>query len=351
MNKLKNRSLSIVSIGLLFLLISPITMVIGQVDFQSYQTVDKPSDILWVEGGFIVATGESGIRLYHINPRTEEVTLWAPTFKGGDEIHMATTLGPGFSSGTVFANRGDKIFSITPDGQSVRDLVTPSPGSNIAGLANDFEKYWNYNLLAVTYDGSVWKIDETGNAEFIVNLGDNVVPNGITVAPADFGDFSGDILISLKNQNKIVAVDHIDYSISDFQVFEGETPGEMKHNLRFSTLYASNQDENKIHSLSQEITSPFITQLMVVTENEQDNSLTLHSIRSTRLGVEVSEIASGISNQDISGSIFVSDNDYERALEVPPDEVIDIDPRLIIFPILAIVVIGVVVIIWKYRGF
>ena len=81
MNKLKNRSLPIVSIGLLFLLVSPITMVIGQVDFQSYQTVDKPSDILWVEpdGGFIVATGESGIRLYHINPRTEEVTLFALT--------------------------------------------------------------------------------------------------------------------------------------------------------------------------------------------------------------------------------------------------------------------------------
>lgn len=351
MNKLKNRSLSIFSIGIILLLTSQITIGFGQVDFQSYQTVDKPSDIIWIEGGFVVATGESGIRLYHINPRTMEVTLWAPTFKGGDEVHMSTTLGPSFSSGTVFANRDDTIFSISPDGQSVRNLVTPSPGYNIAGLTNDYEKYWNYDILAVTYDGKVWKIDSNGNTELIAQLGNNAIPNGITVAPADFGDFSGDILISLKNENKIIAIDHIDHSISDLYEFQGETPGEMKHNLRISTFYASNQVENKIHSLSQEITSPFITQLSVITENEQDNSLSIKSIRSTRLGVEVSEIASGISNQDISGSIYVGDNDYARALEVPPEEVVEIDPRLIIFPILAIVVIGLVVIIWRYRGF
>lgn len=351
MNKLKNGNLFVISLGLAFLLISQMTLGFSQVDFQSYQTVDKPTSIVWVEGGFIVATGESGIRLYKINPRTEEVTLFAPTFKGGNEVHMATTLGPNFPSGTVFANQNDKIFTVSPDGQTVRDLSTPIEGINIAGLSMDFEKYWNYNLIAATYDGSIWEINENGIADLIVNLGSGAIPNGIIVAPADYGDFSGDILVSLKNENKIVAISHIDHTVSDFQEFQGETPGLLIYNFRDSTLYTSNTAENKIISLNKEITSPWITQIMLVTEDEQDSSLSLKFIRSTRLGIEVSELASGISNNDISGAVFVGGSAFDRALEVPSEEIPEIDPRFIIFPVLAIAVVGGAFLIWKYRGF
>ncbi|MFC1753660.1 hypothetical protein ACFL96_09755 [Thermoproteota archaeon] len=351
MNKLKNSGLFVISLGLAFLLISQMTLGFSQVDFQSYQTVDKPTDIIWVEGGFIVATGESGIRLYKINPRTEEVTLFSPTFKGGDEVHMASTLGPNFPSGTVFANQNDKIFLISPDGQTVRDLSTPIEGINIAGLSMDLEKYWNYNLIAATYDGSIWEVDQNGKTDLIVNLGSGAIPNGIVIAPSSYGDFSGHILVSLKNENKIVAISNIDHTVSDFQEFQGETPGLLIYNFRDSTLYASNTDENKIISLNKEITLPWITQIMLVTEDEQDSSLSLKFIRSTRLGIEISELASGISNKDISDAVFVGDSAFDRALEVPAEEVAEIDSRLIIFPVFAIIVVGGAVLIWKYRGF
>ncbi len=351
MSQIKNSSLCILSLGIIILLVSQITISFGKTDFNPYSIIDKPTDIIWSEHGLIVATGNDGIRLYRIDPRTEKIELFSPTFKGGNEVHLAITLGPTFTSGTVFANQDDTIFAISPDGQTVRDLSTPIEGVNIAALAVDYEKYWNYRLIAITYDGSVWEIDGAGKAYLIANLGNDAIPNGLIVAPADFGDFSGDILISLKNENKIIAISHINHEITDVVKFQGETPELLKYNLRDSTLYASNQDNNEIYSLNSEITSPYITQLMVITEDNQDGNLKLKFIRSTRLGIDVSDIDSGTTNIDISGAIFVSASDFARAMEIPEEEVADIDPRLIIFPILIIVAVATVFIIYKYRGF
>tara|TARA_B100002003_G_C14095213_1_gene526789 strand:- start:142 stop:1128 length:987 start_codon:yes stop_codon:yes gene_type:complete len=327
------------------------TIAAGQIDSSPFMSVDKPHGIVWSETGFIVGLGDDGDRLNLVNPRTETVELFAASFKGGDETHMAASQGPTFPKGNIYANKGDTIFDVSEDGDTVRKFAVPSPGVNIAGLAFDIYKYWNYRLIATTYDGSVWEIDETGHIEHIANLGSDVVPSGLLIAPSDYGDFSGSILVSLANENKIMAISVIDHSVSVFQEFQGEKPGMMRHNIQRTTLYVSNHDGGNIVKIDPENTKPYWTQVMLITEDEQDGSRNVNFVRSTRLGIEVTKLASRVMNPDFAGAVFVLDQAFEEALEVPEEEIPDIDPRLVIFPILAVIVIGIVTVIWRYRGF
>ena len=351
LNRLKYRISYALSVGLVFSIIGLMAVGFGKIDSSKYMSVDKPSDIIWSDTGFLVGTGDDGIRISLVSTRLESVDLFAATFKGADEIHMASTLGPSFTEGNVYANRGDVIFEVSKDGKTVRNFATPSPGSNIAALVFDIEKYWNYNLLAVTYDGSVWEIDENTQVTHIANLGSDVAPNGLMVAPADFGDFSGDILVSLANENKIVSISHIDNSVSVFKEFPGEKPGMMLFNIRLSTLYVSNNGDGSIVKIDQENTEPYFTQIMLVTENEQDGSKSINFIRSTRLGVEITKLASGIVNPDFAGAVFVHDAAFEESLLVPEEEVPELDPRVVLYPILVLAAIGTIIVIWKFRGF
>ncbi len=218
----------------------------GQIDSSSFMSMDKPSSIAWSETGFIVGLGDDGARINLANPRTKTVELFAGAFKGGEETHIAVSLGMTFPYGNVYVNKGDAIFELSEDGLSNRKFVVPSPGSNIAGLTFDIVKTWSYRLIAVTDDGSVWAIDETGQVEHITNLGSNVGPSGLMIAPPDFGDFSSDILVSLANENKIVGISNIDHSVSVLHEFQGEKPGILLHNFQRSTLYVSNHDGGEI---------------------------------------------------------------------------------------------------------
>ena len=351
LNRLEYRISSALALGLVFSIVGLMAIGFGQIDYSNYMSVDKPSDIIWSDTGFLVGVGDDGIRINLVNTRLESVEMLAANFRGGDEIHMASTLGPNFPRGNIYANRGDIIFDISKDGRTVRQFATPSPESNIAGLTFDIEKYWNYNLIAVTYDGSVWELDETGHVTHIANLGSNVVPSGIMVAPADFGEFSGDILVSLANENKIMSISHMDNSVSVFQEFPGEKPGMMLFNVRLSTLYVSNNGGGNIVKIDQKNTEPYYAQVMLITENEQDGSKSINFIRSTRLGVEISKLASGVINPDFAGAVFVHDTTFEESLIVPEEEVPELDPRFIIYPILVLAAIGTIIVVWKFRGF
>ncbi|MDP7657794.1 MAG: hypothetical protein QF812_01115 [Nitrososphaerales archaeon] len=337
--------------GLVVTILGLMAISFGQIDSSSFMSMDKPSSIAWSETGFIVGLGDDGARINLANPRTKTVELFAGAFKGGEETHIAVSLGMTFPYGNVYVNKGDAIFELSEDGLSNRKFVVPSPGSNIAGLTFDIVKTWSYRLIAVTDDGSVWAIDETGQVEHITNLGSNVGPSGLMIAPPDFGDFSSDILVSLANENKIVGISNIDHSVSVLHEFQGEKPGILLHNFQRSTLYVSNHDGGEIVKIDPEVTKPYWAQVLLVTEDEQGGSHSVKFIRSTRLAVEISELASGVTNPDFAGAVFVGDAEWERSLEEPEDEVPDIDPRLIIYPLLIVVVIGIVAVIWRFRGF
>ena len=337
--------------GIVVAILGLMAISFGQIDSSSFISVDKPSSIAWSQTGFIVGLGDDGVRINLVNPRTNKVDLYAGAFKGGEETHIAVSLGMTFPYGNVYVNKGDTIFELADDGQSNRKFAVPSPGSNIAGLTFDIMKTWSYRLIAVTYDGSVWAIDETGQVEHITNLGSNVGPSGLMIAPPDFGDFSSDILVSLANENKIVGISNIDHSVSVLHEFQGEKPGIMLHNFQRSTLYVSNHDGGDIVKIDPEVTKPYWAQILLVTEDEQGGSHSIKFIRATRLAVEISELASGVTNPDFAGAVFVGDAEWERSLEEPDEEIPDIDPRLIIFPVLIVIVIGIVAVIWRFRGF
>mgnify|MGYP002820702299 CR=1 FL=1 len=323
----------------------------GQIDSSSYQSVNKPSEILWSETGFIVGVGDQGIRLNLVHTRLETVELFGQTFKSGDEVHIAIAPGGNMARGNVYGNRDDTIFEISKDGATVRNFAVPSPGVNIADLTFDIDKYWNWRLIATTYDGSVWAIDKTGSVEHIANLGSGAVPSGLLVAPADFGSVSGNILVTLANENKIMSISNVDHGVTVFHEFMGETVGMMAHNIVRSTLYVSNHDGDNIVKIDQENTKPYWTQVMLITENEMDGSKSINFIRSTALGVEISKLASGIMNPDFAGAVFVSDSDFENSLLVPEEEIPDMDTNIIVYPVLVIAMIGIVIVIWRYRGF
>ncbi len=301
---------------------------------------------------FIVALEEDGIiKLYSVKPLDKVVERIGPTFAARDEVDVVSSSGANFPSENVYASSGDSIHEISTKGATVRVFATPSEGSNIEGLVFDNRGYWNYRLIAVTDDGVVWEIDKSGNVERIADLGDNAVPSGITVAPDEFGEFSGHVLVSIKNENRVVAISHKDHSVNVLAELPGEIPGSLRYIFPNADIYITEKNKDGIVKVDRAIVQDNLAQVLVVTEGEMDGAISLVAIKSSRAGVDITEIVSDFSEPDIEGITFVLDNELTEALKGEPEEVVEINPLFIIFPVLIIVVVVSFLVIWRYRGF
>lgn len=330
-----------------------IAQAFGQISTEEYISVNNPSELIWTGKKFIVASEDGGIiKLFYIDPCDKNLKRFGPTFAGRDEVHIVSSSGALFPAENVYATSGDTISEISPEGDTTRVFATPLKGSNIVGLAFDNRGYWNYRLTAVTVDGSVWEININGDTDLIAKLDDGMIPGDIAMAPDEFGDFQGHILIPIKNQNKIVTISHKeDHSINVLAELPEVNPLKVIYINTRSDIYVTDSDDGKIVIIDRDLVKDYLAQMMIITENADDGTLSLYSIRSSRMGVEVSNIISDIKDPDFAGVTFVFDVELTDVLKCEPEEPEPIDPLFIVLPVLAIVVLLFAVVFWRYRGF
>src|SRR5205814_1857487 len=96
----------------------------------------------------------------------------------------------------------------------------------IGYLAFDRVGTWGHALLAVDDNGLLWSIAADGTAKVIADFGAGLKPEGLVVAPLTFGNFGGDLFVSLERKApKVVAIPPDDPSrIITIAEFPGEEP-------------------------------------------------------------------------------------------------------------------------------
>ncbi len=353
MKHLKTQVLSIiVAFSFIFLTVWQIAPAFAQeqVKTENYQSVTNPSGLIWTGRLFIYPSAEDNVtKLYALNPFDKSISRFGSTFAARGVTYVAASSGVYFPSGYIYATSGDQIHEISAEGDTVRVFATPSSGADIMGLAFDNRGYWNYKLAAVTKDGGVWVIDKNGEREKIADLGADSSPTSITLARDEFGDFSGHILVTTANGNKVVAISHTNRDVKTVtQISEG-TPMQILYIQTLSDIYVAEQKTGAITKIDRDLVKDHLAEIMVVSE-ATDNTLSLTAIKSDRAGVKTANIATGVSS-DIKGFAFVLDSELADAVKGPEEKGIEIDPLLIIIPIFAVVVVITAIVIWRYRGF
>ncbi|MCL4435555.1 MAG: hypothetical protein M1503_01390 [Thaumarchaeota archaeon] len=350
MNHLKTQvTVSSLLILMLFQLIPAFAQ--AQVKTENYISMDNPpSGLIWTGKLFIFPSAEDNItKLYAVDPHDRSINRFGATFAAkGDNTHIAASSGVYFPAGYIYATSGDQIHEISADGNTVRVFTTPANGVDVVGLAFDNRAYWNDKLAAVTKDGVVWVIDRNGDREKVADLGANSAPTAVTVARDEFGDFSGDILVTTAD-GKVLAVSHTTHNVRTVtQIAEG-TPKQILYAQTLSDLYVAEQKTGAIVKIDRDLVKDHLAEIMVVSE-AKDKTLTLTAIKSDRAGVKTATITTGLGS-DIKGVGFVLDSELADAIKGPEPKGVEIDPLLIIIPIFAIVVVVTAIIIWRYRGF
>ena len=165
-----------------------------------------------------------------------------------NEVKIATarTSAGGFTPGELFVGNGvdGQIVRVSADGTSVQNPWVDLPGSSNGLLRGslyvDRTGVWNYDLLAVTNNGEFWRIDSSGNATLVADVGVHLeglvsVPD----KPARFGTLAGLALAGAENQGVLygfdtsgtistwnlgVAVEDIDY-VEPYENFFGVNYG------------------------------------------------------------------------------------------------------------------------------
>jgi hypothetical protein len=321
-----------------------------QLKTENYKSVNNPEGLVWTGKLFIYPSSEDNItKLYAVDPHDMSVNRFGSTFAAKGETHVVASSGIYFPSGYIYATSSDQIHEISADGNTVRVFTTPASGVDIVGLAFDNRGYWNYRLATVTKDGSVWMIDKNGDHEKIADLGSDANPTAVTVARDEFGDFSGDILVTLANGNKVVAVSHTSHNVSTVAEITEGTPKQILYIQTLSDMYVAEQQDGAIVKIDRDLVKDHLAEIMVVSE-AKDNTISLTAIKSDRAGVKTATIATGLS-PDIKEVAFVLDSELADAIKGPEPKGTEIDPLLIIIPIFAIVVVVTAIIIWRYRGF
>lgn len=125
---------------------------------------------------------------------------------------FGTSLG-GFQAGEVITgtNVAGSLARISANGASVQNPWVSLPGESglvSGGLYLDRTGVFGGDLIGVTSTGSVWRVNNSGQATQIANL--NTPLEGVVVVPDDpdrYGPWSGKILTSARTQGVIYAID------------------------------------------------------------------------------------------------------------------------------------------------
>jgi PEP-CTERM motif-containing protein len=140
----------------------------------------------------------------------------APIPGGNSELYVSSSLGlGGFPSRDIYASRGPTLgnrglYHFSNDGltQGVFTVTgaTALNSEYVKGIAFDPFGNYGFNMLVSTDQGNLYKVDSSGFATLLANVGAGVVLEGIDFAPAGFGPLGGQAVVASENANTLFAV-------------------------------------------------------------------------------------------------------------------------------------------------
>lgn len=121
---------------------------------------------------------------------------------------------PYFAPGTVFlvGRAGDELTRVLPDGSSsvFADIGAQAGRSvgNGEGVYVDRTGVWGGDVLVGTSTGELWRVNASGQASFVVDVGNQRIEGILTIPddPARYGPLAGKVLLGNNGESRVIAV-------------------------------------------------------------------------------------------------------------------------------------------------
>jgi hypothetical protein len=193
-----------------------------------------------------------------------------------------------------------------PSGATAGVFSTPLRGSTVEFIAFDTDGAWGYLLYALTANGGLWSINSTGGTRLVTNLGDNLMPEGIAVAPPSFGAYGGDMLVSMEKAHNVVAVSPIDPSgVITLARFPGEAPERVLIIPSNSDLLVAQYDLGIIAKIPAGNFSNYVGLPLIITEGEAGQAGTFTILKPLGNNITTIKLLSDPTSPHFEGAAFV----------------------------------------------
>jgi hypothetical protein len=193
----------------------PITLVAISTAFNSPVGIDyhEPTNTVALSVNY-PSGSPSAFELVHIDgTRTSFSSLSGLT----DEVKIAVVRNSnsgGFMPGELFVGNGNdgQIVKISSDGLTIvnpwADLPGSSNGLMRGSLYVDRSRAFDDELIVVTTNGQVWRVDFSGNGTMLAEFPGVHLEGMITVpdAPARYGPLAGKIIAGAENQGRLYTI-------------------------------------------------------------------------------------------------------------------------------------------------
>ncbi|MCL5319105.1 MAG: hypothetical protein M1503_12730 [Thaumarchaeota archaeon] len=274
---------------------------------EKFVTLTKPVGLTWVDGSFIASSREGNITKLVKISLDGKIEPFAPSFKGEGEVYIAVSPGKaGFPQGYLYVLSGNSIYEIDPTGSKVRFFSRPLATMGLGYIAFDTEGTWGNLLYAVNFNGPLWKINSSGNATLIADLGNNLLPESIAFAPKSFGGYAGDMVVSLEMGRKVIALSQGNPLRATVLVeFRGESPERVLVVPPDSDMYAAKYDANEIVKVTANHFAGYNGSLVVLTEGEAGEKGSITLLKANGTTIAVAKMVEGLPSPHFEGVEFV----------------------------------------------
>lgn len=275
---------------------------------QPLASIYRPVNVSFTSDGIILShrPNDSATTLARLDANGT-LHSYAPSFSGVQEVYLAEAKGNGgFNSGDLFLCSGDSIYRIRGGGGNAELFATPSQGSTVLYISFDESGSWGHSLYALTGNGGVWAVNATGSTKLVTNLGNNLTPEGLVVAPPGFGEFSGDLLVTMEGSHNLVAIPrngsgtHINLA-----TFPNQAPERVLEVIPNHDLLLAKYDQGTIVRIPAQNLTRYIGLVLVVTEGENGQAGSVNVLKATGTNITFSDLLTDVTSPHFEGAAFV----------------------------------------------
>ena len=280
--------------------------VLSKIEVEPIASLPKPVSVTWTGSALIASSRDGATKLVKVGA-DGSVQPFAASFSGQGEVYVAVSPGQaGFPAGDLFLCSGDSIYELDPAGTSSRLFSTPSAGTTITFLAFDSDGAWGFLLYALGAAGQLWAIDSNGHASLVTNLGNNLTPEGVAVAPPALGRYAGEMLVSLEGSHSIVAIPKGNPSnATTLATFPGEAPERIMVIPANSDLFLAKFDLGVIVRVNASAFAGHVGSLLVITEGEAGQRGSMSVVRAVGGNLTTTTLFQDTTSPHFEGASFV----------------------------------------------
>jgi hypothetical protein len=275
---------------------------------QNIASLYHPVSVTWSTGGVILSYrhNDTSTVLAKLDSNGT-VQPFARSFSGKQEVYVDQSGGKGgYREGDLFLCSSDTIYRMTPDGAAVASFATPSAGSTVEYLRFDSNGAWGFLLYAVTGNGGVWSVNASGGTRLVAQLGANLMPEGLAVAPPGFGSFAGDLLITMEKSHNVVAVSRDGTTVPIvLATFPGQAPERVLVVAPDSDLLVAKYDQGTIVRIPAAEFSNYVGLPLIIMEGEAGQVGSVYVLRASGTNVTVTQLYSDPGSPHFEGAAFV----------------------------------------------